>query len=323
MQFTRLTLSKNIGDGFLDCAEIDPCGLLRLVGWSKKPPNPKMIPQVWLDDQSIPLLQHYSATRPDVEALPGMASAFQPGFIFEFLVPEELLDRQFKFLRVESEAFGKLRLQGCFEFMHADYRPIMYCQEVLHRQHVYGSGPPNKAVHPDVLHLAKKLPGPLLDFGCGSGALIAELIGLQIAAHGLELRTETIVRSIKAEVQTLITLYDGAFPSPFPAGSFRSVFCSEVLEHIPDFEAAIREIARLTTERAVFTVPDISAIPLGFRYSMVPWHLLEGTHVNFFNQRSLGRTLEAYFSKIEFGRICPSAFNDSPYYTSLVAVCSK
>lgn len=323
MQFTRLALSKNIDHGFLDYAEIDPCGLIRLVGWSKKPLTPKIIPHVRLDDQSIPLLQHYSVTRPDVEALPGMASAFQPGFVFEYLVPEELLGRKFKFLSVENRALGKLSFEGYFEFILPHYRVMLDSQEVLHREHLYGSGPPNTAVHPDVLHLASKLPGPILDFGCGSGALIAQLNQLQIAARGLELRTETIVRSMKPEVRNLITLYEGAFPSPFSNGSFRSVFCSEVLEHIADFEAAVREIARLTTERAVFTVPDISAIPIGFRHSVVPWHLLEGTHVNFFNQRSLERTLKEHFSKIEFGRICPSTFNDSPYYTSLVAVCFK
>jgi len=323
MQFTRLILSKNIDHGFLDSAELDPCGLIRVRGWSKKPLERKMIPQIRLDDQSIPLLQHYGVSRPDVEGLPGMASSFQPGFVLEYLVPEELLGRRFKFISVESVALGKSSFVGPFDFVLPDYRMLLDLPEVLHREHVYGSGPPNTAVHPDVLHLAKKLPGPLLDFGCGSGALIAELNRLQTSVRGLELQSQTIVQSIKPEVESLITLYDGAFPSPFPAESFRSVFCSEVLEHIPDYQGAVREIARLTSERAVFTVPDISAIPLGFRYSVIPWHLLEGTHVNFFNQRSLQGTLEAHFSKIEFGRICPSMFNDSPYYTSLVAVCLK
>src|SRR5437763_15527996 len=96
-----------------------------------------------------------------------------------------------------------------------------------------------------------------------------------------------IRESIRPGVSSSITLYDGQFPSPLQNGSFKSVFCSEVLEHIPDYETAIREIARLATERVTFTVPNASAIPNGFRHRVVPCHLLEGTHVNFFTQTSL------------------------------------
>src|SRR5205823_8419709 len=134
----------------------------------------------------------------------------------------------------------------------------------------------NRAVNPDTLALAKQLREPVLDFGCGSGALITELRALGTQAQGLELDTQVIRQSIRSEATPYITLYDGQFPSPFFNGSFRSVFCSEVLEHIPQFEEAIRDIARLATEKVIFTVPDASAIPLGFLHVLVPWHLLEG-----------------------------------------------
>src|SRR5205823_3164879 len=128
------------------------------------------------------------------------------------------------------------------------------------------------------------------------------------------LDTQVIRQSIRSEATPYITLYDGQFPSPFFNGSFRSVFCSEVLEHIPQFEEAIRDIARLATEKVIFTVPDASAIPLGFLHVLVPWHLLEGTHVNFFNQTSLRHALEPHFSKISFGRISPCIMNDTPFH---------
>ncbi len=59
-----------------------------------------------------------------------------------------------------------------------------------------------------------------------------------------------------------------------------SVVCSEVLEHIPDHGAAIREMARLARE-ALMTVPDMSAIPALFPHNVVRWHLLEATHASF------------------------------------------
>ncbi|MDQ2839462.1 MAG: class I SAM-dependent methyltransferase [Acidobacteriota bacterium] len=173
------------------------------------------------------------------------------------------------------------------------------------------------------MELAKELDGPVLDFGCGRGALVAELRRAKIEAYGLELESEVIKKSVPAELSDLITLYDGSLPSPFADKRFRSVVCSEVLEHIPNYLAAIEDIARLASEKVLFTVPDASAIPLGFRHGSVPWHLMEATHVNFFNQESLGHLLKPYFSKVEFGRIGLLRLNDSSYYVSLAAMCAK
>jgi hypothetical protein len=95
------------------------------------------------------------------------------------------------------------------------------------------------------------------------------------------------------------------------------------LEHVPDYQAAVREIARLAGEQALFTVPDASAIPLGFQHGAVPWHLLERTHVNFFTQRSLQQLLQPHFSKVQFSRVGAAYFNKTPYWVSLSALCWK
>jgi SAM-dependent methyltransferase len=44
---------------------------------------------------------------------------------------------------------------------------------------------------------------------------------------------------------------------PFKSGSFSSVVCSEVLEHLPDDRAALKEMARIMTEKGslILTVP--------------------------------------------------------------------
>lgn len=137
-----------------------------------------------------------------------------------------------------------------------------------------------------------------------------------VEAYGLELDSPIIRESIPPQSAGAITLYDGSFPSPFEDGRFQSVICSEVLEHIPDYQAAIRDIARLAIEKVIFTVPDASAIPVGFRHGVVPWHLLEGTHVNFFTQQSLKHALESSFSKIEFGRIGLVHLNDTAFMSA-------
>ncbi len=314
-------IARPAAGGFLDSIQIDASGIIRITGWSLQEFDVRFAPAVRLDAVPVPLLQHFRFSRPDVvwKQRPGFSHA---GLALDYLIPESMPGRA-STLDLDLDEDRHLHITGDFQFLHPHYRPLFNVPEVLHRNQIYGSGPPNAVVNSEVLDLARELPGPLLDFGCGQGALLGELRRLGIDAYGLELDSEMIRRAIPAEVRDAITLYDGRLPSPFEDGQFRSVFCSEVLEHISDYEAAIADIARVATEQVVFTVPDASAIPLGFRHGVVPWHLLEATHVNFFNQQSLARALRHFFPKIEFGRIGRSHFNDTGYYVSLVAVCWK
>jgi len=308
-------------DGFFDRIELDPAGLIRITGWLRGPVS--QAPKIALDQEKISLLQHYRLNRPDVNSAEQNVTARQPGVVFEYLVASSMVDRSFRTLAVQLPGGAEFQFECEFTFLSPHYRELFTSDDVYHRDRIYGSGPSNPVVHPEVLTLAKMLPGPVLDFGCGSGALIAELKNFGTEARGLELDSEVIRKSLKPEVKSAIILYGGNLPLNFPAKAFASVFCSEVLEHIPDARGAVREIARLAAKEVIFTVPDISAIPLGFRHSLVPWHLLEGTHVNFFTQESLYGLLKPFFSKIEFSRIGASSMNDSLFFTSLVAFCSK
>jgi len=292
---------------------VDESGLIRIVGWRQGEFEEKPAPALWLDGQRVPYLQQFGCLRHDVAA--GVS-----GFVWEYLLPATRAD-ELRILEIEFGWAGdkRTRFEEKLSFETPHHRKLFTTNEVLHREHIYAPGPPNTEIHPDIWEIAKKLKGPVLDFGCGSGLMVAALRGMGMEAHGLELDTPTIRECAAADV----TLYDGTFPSPMEAGRFASVICSEVLEHIPNYEAAVSEIARLAGESVLFTVPDASAIPLGFLHQAVPWHLLESTHVNFFNQQSLRRLLEPHFSKIQFGRVGGARFDDTPYYVSLAALCLK
>jgi SAM-dependent methyltransferase len=322
MPFTTFTVARQVKLFFMDRIEIDPSGVIRVGGWSRVPFESKTVPRVYLDHETVPFVQHYRVTRPDVESTIQGIKVLQAGLVFEYIVPESMCSRQFQSISVDADNL-KVHFAGPFDFINPHYRGLFDSPQVYHRENIYGSGPPNSAINSAVLALARTLEGPVLDFGCGSGALITDLRARGIEAHGLELDTPVIRESIKPVIRPFIKLYDGDLPSPFSAGDFNSVFCSEVLEHIPQYEGAIAEIACLATKKAILTVPDASAIPLGYPHLLIPWHLLEGTHVNFFNQTNLRRALEPHFSKIDFGRICPCTMNDSSFHVSLVAVCLK
>jgi SAM-dependent methyltransferase len=310
--------------GFLDCVQVDRSGIIRLIGWLKDDFVTREMPSIRIDGHPIPFLQHFRFTRTDVPpSLSGMFS--QTGLALDYLVPDFSIHRA-SMLSIDVSGSATIEFNADFHFVTPHYPALLRTQQVQHREDIYRSGGPNISVDPEVFELAKCLQGPVLDFGCGRGVLVAALQRLGVQAYGLELDTPIIRESLttqNAEVTGSITLYDGSFPSPFEDGQFRSVMCSEVLEHISSYQSAIQEIARISTGKVIFTVPDTCAIPVGFRHGAVPWHLLEATHVNFFTQPSLKKALEPYFSKIEFGRVGAARFNESVYYVSLVAVCLK
>jgi hypothetical protein len=82
-------------------------------------------------------------------------------------------------------------------------------------------------------------------------------------------------------------------------------------------------MVRLARDTVILTVPDCEAIPRLFPHHVVPWHLLEASHLHFFTQRSLEAALRPFFSQVEFGRIGSFRINDSEIHDSLVAVCVK
>jgi hypothetical protein len=317
------SLNQILPDGAYDKVEIDASGLFRVVGWLKGEVLSELIPELYVDEYRVPFLQHYRVPRPDLAQSSKSFPGFQSGVVLEYLLPKHLCSQAFKSISLILSGYPNFKFNGPFQFISPDYSHLFESEHVYHREEIYGSGPPNSQVHPDVLELARNLPLPMLDFGCGAGALITELKSFNIEIQGLELETAPFILSITSKLAHSITLYNGRFPSPFNSGSFRSVFCSEVLEHIPDYQGAIKELARLASENVIITVPDASGIPLGSRHRLLPWHLLESTHVNFFSQASLESALRPHFSQIDFGRICACKMNDTTFYVSLVAVCRK
>jgi 2-polyprenyl-3-methyl-5-hydroxy-6-metoxy-1,4-benzoquinol methylase len=142
------------------------------------------------------------------------------------------------------------------------------------------------------LLLAEARPGDrVLDLGCGAGRFLralgeagAEPVGVEIAEAALE-RARANAPSVDLRL-----LEDGTIPAAH--GEFDLVWCSEVLEHIPDVGEALFEIRRVLKPggRLLATVPRIRARDLlRFEATFDPL----GQHVRFFTRKSLARTLAA------------------------------
>ena len=308
--------------GYIDRVQVEACGIIRLEGWFSRGASEEFkLTKLFVAGEEIPPFQAYRTYRPDVAAALKSNDLYQ-GITLEYRLTRAPADGPTRFrLALNGETVFEARVS--LRVTPPDYGHLLDTPEVLHREHIYGFGPPSQTVIDEVFHLAASLPGPLLDFGCGSGALVRRLRRRGVEAYGIELERGPIVEGILPEVRDFIRLYGGDFPLPYRDGEFESVFATEVLEHVSDFESALGEIARVSRRHFTVTVPDAGSIPICHHNNVVPWHLLESTHVNFFNQRSLERLLRRHFPSVEFARICPTTTNDSRWFTSLVGICRK
>lgn len=139
----------------------------------------------------------------------------------------------------------------------------------------------------------------LLDAGCGEGrhcfgtlergahvvGLDLDLDSLRAAAGGLRERGKSL--------GTLGAMLQGnTFALPFRDNTFDKVICSEVMEHVHDYRAAARELARVTRPGGMVavTIPTATSEHLYLRtgddYFESP-----GGHIRIFRPRQLSRGL--------------------------------
>lgn len=139
----------------------------------------------------------------------------------------------------------------------------------------------------------------LLDAGCGGGrhcfgalergasviGLDLDLAALRIARAGIQERKASAGGGV---------LRGDVFALPFADGRFDRVICSEVMEHVHDYRAAIRELVRVTRPGGTIaiTIPTAPSehlyLRLGRDYFESP-----GGHIRIFSPRKLARALGA------------------------------
>jgi SAM-dependent methyltransferase len=103
-------------------------------------------------------------------------------------------------------------------------------------------------------------PSELLDIGSGRGAFLWPLLDafptLPITAVDLLEHRIQMVRAVAAGgIDHLAAYQADATNLPFPTRAFDVVTALEVLEHIPDVAAAVREIGRVARRHVVVSVP--------------------------------------------------------------------
>ena len=200
--------------------------------------------------------------------------------------------------------------------------------KLLHRENIYGSGPPIEEPGIEVTNLLREyLPAgaSVVDVGCGAGAygpvLMAaghDWLGLESNDYccGILQRRQLPFRVVDLESRML----------PCADSEWDCAICIEVLEHVQDPESFVREIARIASHRALFSVPNMELLPFLYDWRVVPWHLLEGDHKNFFTRGSLRGLLAPYFRRLEifsYGEHPLKTRDGVPLHVHLFAVADK
>lgn len=84
----------------------------------------------------------------------------------------------------------------------------------------------------------------VLEIGTGRGGLLRHLLGLGLSVRGVEINADRIAESRRLYGDLPITKVDGT-ALPFPDASFDVVLSFDVLEHIRDSDAHVREVHRV------------------------------------------------------------------------------
>jgi SAM-dependent methyltransferase len=140
------------------------------------------------------------------------------------------------------------------------------------------------------LLLAEVKPGErVLDLGCGDGHFLRALRGVD--AIGVEIAAAAVQRARRNVPGADVRLVEPDGSLPLGHNEVDLIWCSEVLEHIPDVGHALLEMRRVLKRggRALFTVPYHSRIYATLRFERHFDPL--GQHVRFFTRRSLATAL--------------------------------
>jgi len=144
----------------------------------------------------------------------------------------------------------------------------------------------------------------LLDLGSGEGRHTISFglsqkitaIGLDLSHADLKTATERLsdFEDLSCEQSPRVCFTQGSGNQlPFQDQQFNKVVCSEVLEHIHDYQAFLREIKRVIRPGGVFAVSVPAALPEWVCWKLSDaYHAMEGGHIRIFSARTLHRDIE-------------------------------
>jgi len=100
---------------------------------------------------------------------------------------------------------------------------------------------------------AKLFPGPVLDYGCGTGQISRVLKRYHSPVYAFDISSVSVSKNIQDNNVLAVTA--NAFHLPFKSKSFETVLCNGVLHHIVDLRAAVAEMSRVANRFIAISEP--------------------------------------------------------------------
>jgi SAM-dependent methyltransferase len=152
-----------------------------------------------------------------------------------------------------------------------------------------------------ILEAAHRLApkGRLLDIGAGSGILVEQALAMGYDAEGIE-PSEWLQR---AAAGRSLPVHQGTFPHPAAGGPYDLVTLIDVIEHVSEPVALLREVARILgpAGKAIIVTPDAGSLAARL-FSWKWWHF-RIAHIGYFNRGTLLLALErAGLEPVSFAR---------------------
>lgn len=212
--------------------------------------------------------------------------------------------------RFNGRQFAYLGCEGC-ACVYVDPVPDaetfcrMYAKAQYHDTHYADA---DQAMYLDSARMLRELLPPgarVLDYGCGTGAFLEALRAVDLVPVGVEFdhdAAQAASRRSRSEVQTVDAFWSG------PSTSFDAVHLGDVLEHLPDPAAVLRQLlTRLRPGGVLFAEGplEVNPSPVYWCASVLGWAKrlarpgMVASHPPTHLYRANGRQQLAFFRRVE------------------------
>jgi len=146
----------------------------------------------------------------------------------------------------------------------------------------------------------------LLDAGCGGGRHCFGALDRGVHAIGVDLDLDSLriaragIAQRRAADRSGGALQGDVFGLPFPDGRFDRVICSEVMEHVHDYEGALRELVRVLRPGGTIGI-TIPTATTEWAYLQLTREYFEspGGHIRVFSPRALAQAMGRVGIRVE------------------------